>query len=197
MGVVLCVIRWWSSLLQVILVQCMASNGVTLVQNMWTCTQTTVGKEWTSWQRWSVPLRLIPTTGGSSWVRGTPQVRFFSCSTHFCFHFILLTYVTIPDLTKMALPPCHAFVQFYVCNGELSCQLYQRSADMVSIPSGSYGNNLLMTSQMSNIHTQGLGVPFNIASYSLLTYMIAHICNLKVAHTYNASSDTHTVYYST
>ena len=42
----------------------------------------------------------------------------------------------------MALPPCHAFVQFYVCNGELSCQLYQRSADMVSIPSGSYGNNL-------------------------------------------------------
>ena len=51
--------------------------------------------------------------------------------------------VFIPDLSKMALPPCHAFVQFYVCNGELSCQLYQRSADMVSIPSGSCCNNLL------------------------------------------------------
>ena len=60
------------------------------------------------------------------------------------------------DIPKMALPPCHCFVQFYVSNGELSCQLYQRSADM------------------------GLGVPFNIASYSLLTYMLAHITNLKV-----------------
>ncbi|XP_069132759.1 thymidylate synthase-like isoform X3 [Argopecten irradians] len=62
-----------------------------------------------------------------------------------------------PDLPKMALPPCHAFVQFYVnvANGELSCQLYQRSADM------------------------GLGVPFNIASYALLTYMIAHVTDLK------------------
>jgi len=60
------------------------------------------------------------------------------------------------DLPEMALPPCHALTQFYVANGELSCQLYQRSADM------------------------GLGVPFNIASYSLLTYMIAHITGLKV-----------------
>ena len=60
------------------------------------------------------------------------------------------------DVPKMALPPCHCLVQFYVANGELSCQLYQRSADM------------------------GLGVPFNIASYALLTYMIAHVTNLKV-----------------
>ncbi|KAK1337569.1 hypothetical protein QTO34_002202 [Cnephaeus nilssonii] len=60
------------------------------------------------------------------------------------------------DLPSMALPPCHALCQFYVVNGELSCQLYQRSADM------------------------GLGVPFNIASYALLTYMIAHITGLKL-----------------
>lgn len=62
----------------------------------------------------------------------------------------------VSDLPLMALPPCHALCQFYVCDGELSCQLYQRSGDM------------------------GLGVPFNIASYALLTYMIAHITGLKV-----------------
>ena len=60
-------------------------------------------------------------------------------------------------LKDMALPPCHCLAQFYVANGELSCQMYQRSADM------------------------GLGVPFNIASYSLLTCMIAHVTNLKVS----------------
>ncbi|XP_053716133.1 thymidylate synthase isoform X1 [Synchiropus splendidus] len=60
------------------------------------------------------------------------------------------------DLPLMALPPCHALCQFYVCDGELSCQLYQRSGDM------------------------GLGVPFNVASYALLTYMIAHVTGLKV-----------------
>jgi thymidylate synthase len=72
-----------------------------------------------------------------------------------------------PDIPKMALPPCHAFVQFYVCNGELSCQLYQRSADM------------------------GLGVPFNIASYSLLTYMIAHVCHLKPGDFVHTLGDAH------
>lgn len=71
------------------------------------------------------------------------------------------------DLDQMALPPCHAFVQFYVCNNELSCQLYQRSGDM------------------------GLGVPFNIASYSLLTYMIAHICDLKPGDFVHTIGDAH------
>lgn len=71
------------------------------------------------------------------------------------------------DVPKMALPPCHCLVQFYVANGELSCQLYQRSADM------------------------GLGVPFNIASYALLTYMIAHITNLKPGEFIHTLGDAH------
>lgn len=71
------------------------------------------------------------------------------------------------DLDKMALPPCHCMVQFYVANNELSCQLYQRSADM------------------------GLGVPFNIASYSLLTYMIAMVCDLKPGEFIHTLGDAH------
>lgn len=71
------------------------------------------------------------------------------------------------DLPLMALPPCHALCQFYVLNGELSCQLYQRSGDM------------------------GLGVPFNIASYSLLTYMIAHITGLKPGDFVHTLGDAH------
>uniref|UniRef100_A0A667I5B2 Thymidylate synthase n=1 Tax=Lynx canadensis TaxID=61383 RepID=A0A667I5B2_LYNCA len=71
------------------------------------------------------------------------------------------------DLPLMALPPCHALCQFYVVNGELSCQLYQRSGDM------------------------GLGVPFNIASYSLLTYMIAHITGLKPGDFIHTLGDAH------
>lgn len=71
------------------------------------------------------------------------------------------------DIAQMALPPCHCLAQFYVANGELSCQMYQRSADM------------------------GLGVPFNIASYSLLTYMIAHITGLKPGDFIHTMGDTH------
>lgn len=67
---------------------------------------------------------------------------------------IILSSWNPSDLKLMALPPCHMFAQFYVANGELSCQMYQRSADM------------------------GLGVPFNIASYALLTCMIAHVCGI-------------------
>jgi len=67
----------------------------------------------------------------------------------------------------MALPPCHSFAQFYVANGELSCQMYQRSCDMF------------------------LGVPFNIASYSLLTYMLAQVCDLKPGDFVHTLGDAH------
>ncbi|KAI6650665.1 Thymidylate synthase [Oopsacas minuta] len=71
------------------------------------------------------------------------------------------------DIPQMVLPPCHLLAQFYVCDGELSCQMYQRSADM------------------------GLGVPFNIASYSLLTHMIAHVCKLKTGDFVHTLGDAH------
>jgi thymidylate synthase len=71
------------------------------------------------------------------------------------------------DVDKMALPPCHCFFQFYVAEGRLSCQLYQRSADTF------------------------LGVPFNIASYALLTMMIAQVCDLKPGEFVHTTGDTH------
>lgn len=77
-------------------------------------------------------------------------------SPQWCSVFVKVLPLSSTDLPYMALPPCHALCQFYVCDGELSCQLYQRSGDM------------------------GLGVPFNVASYALLTYMIAHITELQV-----------------
>ncbi len=73
----------------------------------------------------------------------------------------------VADLDRMALMPCHAFFQFYVAGGKLSCQLYQRSADMF------------------------LGVPFNIASYALLTLMIAQVCGLKPGDFVHTFGDTH------
>lgn len=73
----------------------------------------------------------------------------------------------VGELDKMALMPCHAFFQFYVADGKLSCQLYQRSADIF------------------------LGVPFNIASYSLLMMMIAQICDLEVGDFVHTFGDAH------
>ena len=72
-----------------------------------------------------------------------------------------------PLIDKMALPPCHTMFQFYVMNGKLSCQMYQRSADMF------------------------LGVPFNIASYSLLVHIIANICDLEVGTFVHTIGDAH------
>ncbi len=73
----------------------------------------------------------------------------------------------VADIDKMKLPPCHCLFQFYVADGRLSCQLYQRSADIF------------------------LGVPFNIASYALLTHMIAQVCGLKVGDFVHTFGDAH------
>jgi len=73
----------------------------------------------------------------------------------------------VGEIAKMKLPPCHAFFQFYVANNKLSCQLYQRSADIF------------------------LGVPFNISSYALLTMMIAQVCDLKLGDFVHTLGDAH------
>ncbi|KDP41765.1 hypothetical protein JCGZ_26783 [Jatropha curcas] len=80
---------------------------------------------------------------------------------------IILSAWNPSDLKLMALPPCHMFAQFYVANGELSCQMYQRSADM------------------------GLGVPFNIASYALLTCIVSHVCDLVPGDFVHVLGDAH------
>ena len=80
---------------------------------------------------------------------------------------ILVTAWNPSDVEKMALPPCHCLFQFYVADGKLSCQLYQRSADVF------------------------LGVPFNIASYALLTLMLAQVCGLQPGEFIHTTGDTH------
>jgi thymidylate synthase len=80
---------------------------------------------------------------------------------------IIVSAWNVADLDKMALMPCHAFFQFYVAGGKLSCQMYQRSADMF------------------------LGVPFNMASYALLTLMVAQVCGLKPGDFVHTFGDTH------
>jgi thymidylate synthase len=80
---------------------------------------------------------------------------------------IIVSAWNVADIDQMALPPCHAFFQFYVADGKLSCQLYQRSADIF------------------------LGVPFNIASYALLTMMVAQVCNLECGDFIHTLGDAH------
>ena len=80
---------------------------------------------------------------------------------------IIVSAWNVADVNQMALPPCHMMFQFYVANGKLSCQLYQRSADIF------------------------LGVPFNIASYALLTMMVAQVCDLEVGDFVHTFGDAH------
>ncbi len=80
---------------------------------------------------------------------------------------LLVNAWNVGEVSKMALPPCHILFQFYVADGKLSCQLYQRSADLF------------------------LGVPFNIASYALLTHMVAQVCGLKAGEFVHTLGDAH------
>ncbi len=80
---------------------------------------------------------------------------------------IIVSAWNVAEIENMALPPCHAFFQFYVADGKLSCQLYQRSADIF------------------------LGVPFNIASYALLTMMVAQVCDLRPGDFVHTLGDAH------
>lgn len=101
------------------------------------------GSQWRSWQTPNGPVDQIKKV--IEQIKTNPDSRR-----------LIVTAWNPADVDNMALPPCHTMFQFYVNNGKLSCQLYQRSADIF------------------------LGVPFNIASYALLTHMIAHQCGLEV-----------------
>jgi thymidylate synthase len=113
------------------------------------------GAQWRSWQA-ADGRRVDQIARAVEQIQSTPDSRR-----------IIVSAWNVGDLDKMALAPCHAFVQFYVVEGRLSCQLYQRSADLF------------------------LGVPFNIASYALLTMMVAHVTNLEPGEFIHTFGDVH------
>ncbi len=113
------------------------------------------GKQWRSWE--AVDGRVIDQIRiAVDQIKKNPDSRR-----------IIVSAWNVGELDKMALAPCHAFFQFYVSDGKLSCQLYQRSADIF------------------------LGVPFNIASYALLTMMMAQVCNLEPGDFVHTFGDAH------
>ena len=130
----------------------------------------------TIWDEWADPNGDLGPIYGKQW-------RSWSCSDHTTVDQIsrvlndiqknpdsrrlIVSAWNVGEIDKMALPPCHVMFQFYVCNGELSCQLYQRSADVF------------------------LGVPFNIASYALLTLMMAQVTGLKPGSFIHTLGDAH------
>lgn len=112
------------------------------------------GAQWRSWQATGKTIDQI--TDVIEQIKQNPDSRR-----------LIVSAWNVGELDKMALMPCHAFFQFYVADGKLSCQLYQRSADIF------------------------LGVPFNIASYSLLMMMIAQVCDLEVGDFVHTFGDAH------
>jgi thymidylate synthase len=113
------------------------------------------GKQWRAWQ--SASGETLDQLGSVvNEIKRNPDSRR-----------LIISAWNVADLPKMALAPCHCLFQFYVAQGRLSCQLYQRSADIF------------------------LGVPFNIASYALLTHMVAQVCNLEVGDFVHTLGDAH------
>jgi thymidylate synthase len=113
------------------------------------------GKQWRSWE--TVDGRVVDQIKMAiDQLKGNPDSRR-----------IIVSAWNVGELDQMALAPCHAFFQFYVADGKLSCQLYQRSADIF------------------------LGVPFNIASYALLTMMMAQVCDLQLGDFVHTFGDAH------
>jgi thymidylate synthase len=112
------------------------------------------GKQWRSWQAGSKSIDQISDL--INLIKTNPDSRR-----------MIISAWNVAELEKMALPPCHVLFQFYVAGGKLSCQLYQRSADVF------------------------LGVPFNIASYALLTFMIAQVTGLQAGEFIHTFGDAH------
>lgn len=113
------------------------------------------GSQWRSWPT-ADGRHIDQITQVVNQIKNTPDSRRMIVSAW-----------NVGEIDKMKLPPCHAFFQFYVAEGKLSCQLYQRSADIF------------------------LGVPFNIASYAILTLMMAQVCNLKPGEFIHTLGDAH------
>lgn len=114
------------------------------------------GKQWRSWSAGAGEKTIDQISNVINQIKTNPDSRRMIVSAW-----------NVADLPEMALMPCHALFQFYVANGKLSCQLYQRSADVF------------------------LGVPFNIASYALLTMMIAQVCGLEPGEFVHTFGDVH------
>lgn len=113
------------------------------------------GSQWRSWQA-ADGRHIDQISQAVNQIKNTPDSRR-----------IIVSAWNVGEIDKMKLPPCHAFFQFYVADGKLSCQLYQRSADIF------------------------LGVPFNIASYAILVMMMAQVCNLKPGEFIHTLGDAH------
>lgn len=133
-------------------------NGVT-IWNEWADAKGNLGPVYGyQWRNWPKPdgTHIDQITQVVNAIKNNPDSRR-----------LIVSAWNVADIDRMKLPPCHAFFQFYVADGKLSCQLYQRSADIF------------------------LGVPFNIASYALLTMMVAQVCGLKPGDFVHTLGDAH------
>jgi len=139
-------------------IQYLKENGVS-IWNEWADEQGNLGPVYGSqWRSWTAPdgQSIDQISQVIQQIKNNPDSRR-----------LIVSAWNVGVIPQMALPPCHAFFQFYVADGKLSCQLYQRSADIF------------------------LGVPFNIASYALLTHMVAQVCDLQVGEFIHTLGDAH------